>query len=87
MTNYVLDNNQKLKYFNQNDNEVIIETKIRKCIFKFCDGLYKLKYIKDNQGLWLVYSDDSSDENIETINKSSYNKELVIFERKEGYNC
>jgi hypothetical protein len=80
ITHYVIDNNQKLKNFYQDENKVIIETDIRKCIFLYGEGLYKLKYVEDNKGLWLVYSDGNIQEN--TINKGVINTELVIFEKK-----
>ncbi len=83
VTRNVLDNNQQLEYFYQDDKKVIIKTNIRNCIFLYSEGFYKLKYIEDKTGLWLVYSDNCLIENLNSINKGSQNTNLVIFEKKE----
>lgn len=56
---YVINDSEEIYYFSQSQNEVIIESKRNKCIFRKHDELYKLQYLESDGLVWIMHEDQN----------------------------
>jgi hypothetical protein len=77
----VIDDNETLLQFKQDDKEVVIETSRIKCIFRKHWELYKLLYQTQNGKLYLMTGDITEDI-IEEVNHGCQSNTLVCFREK-----
>ena len=82
--NKVINDNDLIKLFSQDEKQVIIETERKKLIFTMCHDMYQLQYIKDEDGLYMVYSGADMTDYLDANNSPMENINLVIFEKLDG---
>ncbi len=67
---HVINDAEKMYYFSQTKNEVVIESKRNKCIFRKCGDAYRLQYLVSEGLIWFMHD--------------SLNTSQIIFKKKVG---